>query len=101
MRALLITSGLNVVSKEILKFSGIVGVAEFSPLGLLKLITMSGFEPTEVHFYNNRFKFIPSLLKQFTSSEVNIIAKKVATPEKQWRILTKIILSTQNKNSHH
>jgi methionyl-tRNA formyltransferase len=32
MRALLITSGLNVVSKEILKFSGIVGVVESTPL---------------------------------------------------------------------
>jgi hypothetical protein len=62
---------------------------------------MSGFEPTEVNFYNNRFKLIPSILKQFTSSEVSVIAKKVATPEKQWRILTKNILSTQDKNSHH
>jgi len=76
-------------------------IAEFSPLGLLKLITMSGFEPIELHFYNNKFKFMPNLLKQFTSSEVNIIAKKVATPEKQWRILTKTILRTQNNNSHH
>jgi hypothetical protein len=61
------------------------------------LITISGFEPIEVRFYNNKFKFMPNLLKQLTSSEVNIIAKKVATSEKQWRILTKIILSTQNK----
>lgn len=76
-------------------------ISEFSPLGLLKLVTMSGFEPTEVNFYNSRFRFVPSFLKQFTSSEVSVIAKKIATPEKQWNILTKNILSTQKKNSHH
>ena len=76
-------------------------IAEFSPIGLLKLITMSGLEPIEVDFYNTRFKFLPNFIKQFFSSEICIVAQKVSTPRKQWEILTKTILDQQSISYGH
>ena len=66
MKALLITSGLNVVSKEILKFSGIVGVVESTPLTKhykmnrdLKNYLKKIFKVTK---YKNELKFLAGKL---------------------------------------
>ena len=64
-------------------------IAELSPLGLIKLLSMSGFKVIEIHFNNYRFKLLPKVFGQLFSSEVFIVAEKIGNTSEQWNHLTR------------
>lgn len=68
-------------------------IAKLSPIGVLKILSMSGFEIENFHFYATKLKDI-SYINSFFSSEFGVIAKKVSLPKDKWQELTKEIVKT-------
>lgn len=72
-------------------------IAEYSPLGLLKLMSMSGFLVSDLDFYNLKINSLPKFAGQLFSSEVGVVARKNSSPRAEWRKLTERILLEQQK----
>jgi 2-polyprenyl-3-methyl-5-hydroxy-6-metoxy-1,4-benzoquinol methylase len=72
-------------------------IAEISPIGLLKLVSMAGFEPISLAFKNTKWHWLPNPLTMFLSSEIFLVATKISGPELPWKELTSQIMQSWNE----
>ena len=63
-------------------------IAEISIIGMIKLLSMSGFEIEKIYWYGSK----KPLLNIFTSKQVGFLARKIAKPEEVWCELERNIL---------
>jgi len=59
-------------------------ISELSTLGLIRLVSMAGFDVLEVDYYCSRYPFFKAL----TSTQVGFLLKKKSTPQDRWIKLT-------------
>ena len=64
-------------------------ISELSPIGMIKLASMAGFDVMKVDFYATRLP----VLRQFSSGQVAFLLRKSATPEERWKTLTSDIVT--------
>ncbi|WP_149726200.1 methyltransferase domain-containing protein [Campylobacter concisus] len=64
-------------------------IAEFSPMGAIKLFSMTGFEIESLDYYAG-YGFL--LLDCLLSSQVGFVLKKIRRPEDSWKILEKEVI---------
>jgi len=70
-------------------------IAELSVLGVIKLLSMSGFEIIETFYYSSATPFLDVLL----SEQVGFLSRKVSSPKDCWSELeARILRSWQEKN---
>jgi 2-polyprenyl-3-methyl-5-hydroxy-6-metoxy-1,4-benzoquinol methylase len=71
-------------------------IAEISPLGLFKSLSMSGFELIKMSFYSSKFNKIP-YINMLSSNQVGFLMVKRYSPDEAWLTKTKEIISFWNR----